>query len=53
LVPKLHRAALEAVYQAIAHGKIINLISPAAAFVASFLAAFGRLDPFDPRLIYV
>jgi hypothetical protein len=26
---------------------MIYLISP---FVALFLAAFGRLDPFDPRL---
>ena len=51
LDPKLTRAALEAVWQAIAHGKMINLISPSVAFVAVFLAAFGRFDPFDPRLM--
>jgi len=28
---------------------MINLISPS---VAIFLAALGRLDPFDPRLMY-
>jgi hypothetical protein len=50
---KLDRAALEAVGQAIAHGKMINLISPSVAFVAIFLAAFGRLDPSDPRLMYL
>jgi hypothetical protein len=33
----------------IAHGKMINLISTPVAFVAIFLAAFGRLDPFDPH----
>jgi hypothetical protein len=30
------------------NGEMIYLISP---FVALFLAAFGRLDPFDPRLM--
>jgi hypothetical protein len=53
LDPKLNRAALEAVWQAIAHGKMINLISPSVAFVAILPAAFGRLDPFDPRLMYL
>jgi hypothetical protein len=32
---------------------MINLISPSVAFVATFLAAFGRLDPFDRRLMYL
>jgi hypothetical protein len=53
LDPKVDRAALEAVWQAITHGKMINLISSSVAFVAIFLAAFGRLDPFDPRLMYL
>jgi hypothetical protein len=48
LDPKLDRAGLEAVWQAIAHGKMINLIAPS---VATFLAAFGRLDPSDHRLM--
>jgi hypothetical protein len=47
---KLDGAALEAVWQAIEHNKMINLISPS---VAIFLAAFGRLDCFDPRLMYL
>jgi hypothetical protein len=50
LASKVDRAALEAVRQAIAHGKMINVISPS---VAIFLAAFGRLDRFDPRLMYL
>jgi hypothetical protein len=33
--------------------KMINPHFPSLAFVASFLAVFGRLDPFDPRLMYV
>jgi hypothetical protein len=45
LDPKLDRSALEAVWYATAHGKMINLISPSVAFVATFLADFGRLDP--------
>jgi hypothetical protein len=53
LDPKLDRAALGAVWLPIAHGKMINLISPSVAFVAIFLAAFGRLDPFDRRLMYL
>jgi hypothetical protein len=53
LDPKVDRATLEAVWQAITHGKMINLISSSVAFVAIFLAAFGRLDPFDPRLMYL
>jgi hypothetical protein len=53
LDPKVDRAALEAVWQAIAHGRMINLISPSVAFVAIFPAAFGRLDPFDPHLMYL
>jgi hypothetical protein len=32
------------------HGENINLISP---FVALFPAAFGRLDPLDPGLMYL
>jgi hypothetical protein len=32
---------------------MINPHFPSLAFVASFLAAFGRLDPFDPRLMYL
>jgi hypothetical protein len=32
---------------------MINLISPSVAFAAIFLAAFGRLDPFDPGLMYL
>jgi hypothetical protein len=32
------------------NGEMIYRIS---RFVALFLAAFGRLDPFDPRLMYL
>jgi hypothetical protein len=32
---------------------MINPHFPSLAFVASFLAAFGRLDPFNPRLMYL
>jgi len=53
LDPNLARAALEAVWQAIPHCNMIFLISPSVAFVAIFLAAFGRLDPFDPHLTYL
>jgi|SRR5580704_8866400 hypothetical protein len=40
-------------WQAIAHGKMTNPLFPSLAFLASFLVAFGRLDPFDPRLMYL
>jgi hypothetical protein len=33
--------------------QVINPHFPSLSFVASFLAAFGRLDPFDPRLMYL
>jgi hypothetical protein len=48
LDPKLDRAALEAVWRAIAHGKMINLISPSVAFVAIFLAALADLTLLTP-----
>ena len=33
--------------------QVINPHFPSLSFVASFLAAFGRLDPFDPRFMYL
>jgi hypothetical protein len=48
LDPKVERAALEAVWQAIAHGKMINIISPSVAFVAIFLAALAYLTLLTP-----
>jgi hypothetical protein len=42
-----------AVWQAIAHGKVLNPHFTALAFVACFLAALGRPDLFDPRLMYL
>jgi hypothetical protein len=32
---------------------MINPHFPSLAFVAGFLAAFGRLDPFNPSLMYL
>jgi len=46
---KVDEAALEA-FSRLPHGEMVNLISPS---VALFLAAFGRLDPFDPGLMYL
>jgi hypothetical protein len=50
---KLDRAALEAVWHRSRTVKMINLISPSDAFVAILLAAFDRLGPLDPRLMYL
>jgi hypothetical protein len=44
------RKSTEPIWQAIAHVKMINPLFPSLAFVASFLAAFGRLDRLAPVL---
>ena len=46
LDPKLGRAALEAVWQAIAHGKMINLISPLCCFCCHFSGCYWPTWPF-------
>jgi hypothetical protein len=48
LDPKLDRATLEAVWQAIAHGKMINRISPSVAFVATFWLPLADLTLLTP-----
>ena len=45
LDPKVDRAALEGVWQAIAHGKMINLISHSVAIFVAALADLTLLAP--------